>query len=264
MAVVPVVRSEWRVGVRWDMAKVIVERPRLGSRYRREAKGRRRELQRRAPEDWAWREGIGRRGGGSKILNEHLAPLRRFLAGQVGRRWDDVFSEICARVSRNSAVQDHVRDHVWDYVLRHVVLIDGVPCSGEAADYGTPLNQSLWRRRFLYVCPRTGLLRSLPPRPRRRRPPGVPVPRPLEFVRVDDARQCRRIGGAWHLVSLRPLPQLPFYRGAAEDVVLGRPVRELTLSQAIHTYGAAVYAVAVRRLRKPELRQYPIPVDAAR
>jgi hypothetical protein len=54
------------------------------------------------------------------------------LDAQVGRPWDKVFSEICAHIDRASAVQDHVRDHVAGYVVTHVLLIDGIPCSGTA------------------------------------------------------------------------------------------------------------------------------------
>jgi hypothetical protein len=80
--------------------------------------------------------------GRTKILNEHLGPLRRYLDRQIGRPWDKVFSEICARIDRSNAVQDHVRDHVADYVTTHVLLIDGVPCNGEGGrDYGKPLHQ---------------------------------------------------------------------------------------------------------------------------
>ena len=141
--------------MRSDMDKVIVERPRHGSRMRRPSKGYRRAFKRCAWEDQPKREKI--RLGKSKCLNEHLGPLRRYLRSQVGRPWSKVHAEICANISRDSAVQDHVRDHVDDIVATHVVLVDGVPCSGEGRDYGEPLRLSRWRQ--LYVCPRTGILR---------------------------------------------------------------------------------------------------------
>src|SRR6266540_4244860 len=108
--------------MRPDMSKVIVERPRLGSRDKGKAKGRKRELQREGLDSRRC-EGMKRLKGGTKILNEHLGPLRRYLESQVGRPWDKVFSEICAHIDRNSPVQDHVRDHVEDYVTVHVLLI---------------------------------------------------------------------------------------------------------------------------------------------
>ena len=150
-----------RKNVRYDMAKVIVERPRFGSRARGKAKGYRRSLQRLADEGVPTHEGIkGHCRGGTKALNEHLGPLRRYLDKQVGRPWDKIFAEICARIDRNSAVQDHVRDHVAEYVTTHVILVDGVPCNGEGSwNYGKPLHQL--RYRPWCVCPRTGLLRRV-------------------------------------------------------------------------------------------------------
>ncbi len=147
--------------MRPDMAKVIVERPRFGSRTRGTPKGYRRTLQRLGDEGLPHREGMKRRHqGNTKSLNEHLGPLRRYLDAQVGRPWDKVFSEICAHIDRASAVQDHVRDHVAGYVATHVILIDGIPCNGEGGwDYGRPLYQTFWRR--WYVCPRTRILRRV-------------------------------------------------------------------------------------------------------
>jgi hypothetical protein len=127
---------------------------------RRKPKGYKRRLSRYG-DDAPAREGIKACwGSGTKLLNEHLGPLRRYLDKQVGRPWDTVFSEICRHINRNSAVQDHVRDHVEDYVATHVILIDGVPCDGSRSrTYGRPLSKL--RYRPWYVCPRTGLLRRV-------------------------------------------------------------------------------------------------------
>jgi len=67
------------------MAKVIVERPRHGSRLPTKGKGYDRRGARIAWDDQPRREGMKLRGGGGKSLNEHLGPLRRYLAGQPGR-----------------------------------------------------------------------------------------------------------------------------------------------------------------------------------
>jgi hypothetical protein len=56
-------------------------------------------------------------GYSSKELNEHLTPLRRFLEHSVGKRWNDVWSEICKIVPADTAVLKHVRDHVKQYVF---------------------------------------------------------------------------------------------------------------------------------------------------
>jgi hypothetical protein len=247
--------------MRADMAKVIVERPRKMGCSWHKPKGYRRRLRGYGEGGPPEREGIKARWQGrTKYLNEHLGPLRRYLDSQVGRPWNTVFSEICAQINRNSAVQDHVRDHVEGYVTVHVLLIDGVPCSGEGGrEYGKPLSQMRWRP--WYVCPRTGLLRRVkpagnrrPPRPRKEAPP--------RMIRVSDRLQCHFLDGAWHLVTLKPLPRFLWYRGAcrAIDVVLNRPVAEMTAAEARRRYGAEDYAVARRRLARRELGQFPIPM----
>jgi hypothetical protein len=246
--------------MRADMAKVIVERPRFGSRMHGKPKGYRRSLQRLRGDEGPLREGMKRRcRGGAKSLNEHLGPLRRYLDRQVGRPWDKVFSEICAHIDRSSAVQDHVRDHVDGYVATHVILSDGVPCSGAGGwSHGSPLHLLRWP---WYVCPRTGLLRrvTMASRKRARQQPVQEGPPP--YIAVSPSLQCRFLDAAWHLVSLEPLPALARQREVctAVDVVLNLPARQLSLLEARRHHGAEVYAVAKRRLARSELRHYPIP-----
>jgi hypothetical protein len=247
--------------MRSDMAKVIVERPRKKGWAWNKPKGYRRTLRRMSAEGQPIREGMKHRWQNhTKWLNEHLGPLRRYLDSQVGRPWDEVFSEICAHINRNSAVQNHVRDHVKDYVAVHVFLVDGVPCSGEGSwHHGTPLHRMLWRP--WYVCPRTGQLRrSALPRQERPRRSRTRVHPP---VRVSDTLVCKFLQGGWHLLTVRALPGMRD-QSSARDVVLDKPVKEITPGRARHEYGAEVYAVDRRRLARPELRLYPIPVDAWR
>src|SRR5262249_35007351 len=98
--------------MREDMARVIVERPRVKSRNAR--KGRQQAL-----EDLPSQEGMRRLHelrGDSKSLNENLAPLRRYVERQVGRPWDKVYAEIADRLRVRSTVQQHLRDHLADFV----------------------------------------------------------------------------------------------------------------------------------------------------
>jgi hypothetical protein len=141
-----------------------------------------------------------------------------------------------------------------------VVLVDGVPCSGEGGRaYGLPLHRH--RAGTWYVCPRTGLLRRVETPPHR--PSGRQGRQPPRVVPVSDTMQCRFLDGAWHLVVLKHLPT-PYYnreRCRDGDVLLRRPVAGLTPAEARRHYGAAVYAVAVRRLKRREQRHYPIPSE---
>jgi hypothetical protein len=247
--------------MRSDMAKVIVERPRLRGGAWTKPKGYRKLLNREGV-DRACKEAMKRPWKNhTKFFNEHLGPLRRYLAAQVGRPWDKVFSEICANISCDSAVQSHVRDHVMDYVAVNVGLIDGVLCylGGPRGwgQTGTPLTEL--RGTLFYVCPRSGLLRKLK-RVRRVPPAKGEEPR---YIRLDKTHQCQWFNGAWYLVTLRPLPgdlvDVPEWNPPTIlDEVLGR---RLSRKQAIEIYGTAVYGISGRRLGKREMRQYPIPID---
>ena len=87
--------------MREDMFRVIVERPRrtrgkpLKTKIRYVKDDRHRITRRR----------IACERGDQKWLNENLAPLKRYLFKQRGRKWDNVFSEIRARLDTVSASQ---------------------------------------------------------------------------------------------------------------------------------------------------------------
>jgi hypothetical protein len=181
--------------VRWDMAKVIVERPRGGRRVK-DPKGERRR-QRRFCDDESpkWESTSRRWSGGTKWLSEHLGPLRRFLLSNVGRPWDKVFSEICANINRNSPVQDHVRDHVYDFVETQVMLIDGIPCHARPRLYGEPLG-SRWMRTEMYVCPKLGILKRVKLRRTQKRQA------PVDCIPLGDGREYRRINDIWYEVEM--------------------------------------------------------------
>jgi hypothetical protein len=73
--------------MRSDMAKVIVTRARILEDAVRMGRSVRDEIQ---PKSIGLRRHVRERGG-FKVLNENLAPLRRYLEAQVGRPWDKIF-----------------------------------------------------------------------------------------------------------------------------------------------------------------------------
>jgi hypothetical protein len=252
--------------MRPDMAKVIVERPRIGSRRRGTPKGSRRAAQRLGPDNLPRRQGIKRpHQGGTKSFNEHLAPLVRYLQKQVGRPWDKVFSDICAHVDRASAVQDHVRDHLDDFVTVHVVFIDGRPCHGGGGrwpGFGQPLTSGRRWPRF-YVCPRTGLLRQVPVAENKhqaRAGRSQADPGPVR-IGLGKLRQLHLVNARWHLVELRSLPRDIYGRYSGRDALLGRIIDG---EEALRRYGARVCAVHARSLSADEVAVMPIPVDLLR
>ena len=111
--------------MRSDMDKVIVERPRFGSRRSSRRKGYRKYLQSMPVEELPRNEPmLGRWRGRDKWLNDHLGPMRRFLRSNVGRPWNKVHQDLCEHVSFDNAVQSHVLDHIYDFVHKHVEVED--------------------------------------------------------------------------------------------------------------------------------------------
>ena len=84
--------------MRKDMAKVLVERPRLIDSTEHRGRKLPDEL---LPKSLGVRRAV-REAGGYKQLNENLAPLRRYLERQVGRPWNKVFSDIAANLKSTS------------------------------------------------------------------------------------------------------------------------------------------------------------------
>lgn len=211
--------------MRKDMAKVIVTRPRILESAARKGRAIPDDLQ---PKFLGLRRHARERGGW-KVLNETLAPLRRYLEAQVGRPWDAVYSEIAANLRPTSTVQQHVRDHVADFVnLRR-----------RPSRYGG-YGGSLWFEP-LYVDAH-GVLRRTDDFPearaarlrrRARRPDPVEAP-----IRLSPLCELRRIGGVWYAVRLAPLPD-PEYRAVIRSVKQKvRPYRPIspvrTLEVRVH------------------------------
>jgi hypothetical protein len=185
------------------MAKDTVERPRILEGIPR--KGRRAHL-----EDLPLRMGMRRDRhlhGGYKMLNENLSPLRRYLEGQLGRRWDDVYSDICANLKVDSTVQQHVRDHVRDFV-------EILPRNRDEACVRSWVD--------LYVDPDDGILKrgngAETRAADRRRWKAMGAKARDSVVRIDAMRELRLIEGIWYEVGYAPLPE-PVYR---DDIELRR------------------------------------------
>lgn len=222
--------------MRDDMARVIVERPRIPSFKNR--KGRR-----RAMEDLPTHEGLRRAQslrGDRKQLNENLAPLRRYLEGQVGRPWNKVYAEIAMRLRVGNTVQQHVRDHLRDFVA--------ITPRRQIRDWRASMCGGLWWQP-LYVDPVTGLLCRtdlLPEMKARRRAMRHRVPAPIERIQLAEDRQLRLIGGLWYEVELTPLPE-PVYRSFRET-------RKLQLKPYDRMSPTVEIEMEVRRLVTPAVR----------
>lgn len=104
-------------------------------------------------------------GRGSKELNENLAPFYRWLKKQVGRHWDDVYSDIRENINPNNAIQMHIMQHLWGYVEKDVFMDEDGDVALQSSYRGRgvikikdDLNHGKWFRNMMYIHPETHLL----------------------------------------------------------------------------------------------------------
>jgi hypothetical protein len=228
--------------MREDMFKIIVERPRHGWRDAPRARNRL-----SGEDDLPTKIGMRRHVAvtriKSKSLNENLNPLRRYLGRQVGRLWNDVYSEISATLAPGHTVKEHVRQHIDDFVVRKITIdASGTWVAATNKWYGP--KAAPWRQPY-YVDPIDGVLKDsaqrwkmmgVDPKPWRRR-----EPEPDPDVRfVDPMHEFRRIDGVWY--------EITYHREPGTDELIYDLVRRVLVRK--HTR----HAVAKRQLARPELR----------
>lgn len=227
--------------MRADMDKVIVERPRIGSRAPSRKKGYR-KLQQSTPIDEAPKREpmLGRWKGRNKWLNEHLGPMRRFLRSNIGRPWNKVHQELCEHVSFDNAVQGHVLEHIDDYIYKHVEVEDRSRVFLKHASYwfGHRL-----RPGEMYVCPSTGILRKVNVDRRQAN---------QERVSVSPTKQFHFRDNLWWEVQVRSSRNA---RPDLWDVWLERDVGELSVQDCLKAYGGEMVAISKRPLSRDETKQ---------
>jgi hypothetical protein len=191
--------------MREDMFKVIVERPRRGWRTVRHNRTRL-AGEDDLPVQIGMRRHLAVTRQKTKWLNENLNPLERYLAKQVGRPWNKVYSEISATLAPGHTVKEHVRQHLDDFVVRKVAVgRDGQWVDGTHRRFGR--RGPPWYQAF-YVDPNDGILKEsaklwtklgVDARPWR-----SPKTEANPDVRaLDTDRELRRIDGVWYEVTYR-------------------------------------------------------------
>lgn len=169
--------------MRSDMAKVLVERPRVGGCGKERTRQNRR-LTRQVCKNIPFEEDLDTpdfRGmkrvhtskpnsfDDKKQLNENLNPLRRFLKSRIGRKWNDVYSEIMSGLNLNNAVQYHVWQHLINFGEVHTKTYMQNNEVMAAGFIGPESMKNSYGREEFYVDPRDGTLRQTKKIPRYRR-----------------------------------------------------------------------------------------------
>jgi hypothetical protein len=145
--------------MREDMYKVVINRPRHASRYATKAKLRYlgdHDVPSRMTGKQIFRY---KKKAITKHFSDHVMPLKRYLFSQRGRKWDDVFSEICAQLDTGSTVKMHVHEHIDGFILRKVRIDeDGVYRGCGSWHYNLDTPDRWWPD--LYVCPIDGRVKE--------------------------------------------------------------------------------------------------------
>jgi hypothetical protein len=267
--------------MREDMFKVIVERPRMripqrnGSHYPR---GQLKNEFAHDFEDSPRRESYGSKRYAEKWLNENLSPLKRYLRRQVGRNWDEVFSEISEHLRLDNTVQRHVFEHIDGYVYMKTWLDhDGDIWGSDPLGRPVPINPQnpssssyAWHWDMLFVDPRTRLLRKCDERRSRPRLSQAKLSEqknnPARRV-LSDYVQLHRIGEIWFRVELAvlPKPATPRRNEALPPLVCYDVVLKRYVDLDIHHAGSDVgrlygrpdrYAISKKQMSKREKLRY--------
>ena len=194
--------------MREDMFKVIVERPRLIRSNGYDRDGRKFRNREEAPMRMGMRDGYAYR----KHFNENLAPLRRYLARQVDRPWDRVYSEIRSHIDARSTVKRHILEHLSNFVETDLYWDDSAQCLMLRRKAWTTGTYALEGSRIeLYVDPRTGILcrnvgrLNLVRRERERRKAANEAERQSRII-LSELRQLHHVDGIWFEITLAKCP----------------------------------------------------------
>lgn len=245
--------------MRKDMGKVITEKPRRGSSYKKDAKGYKKRLQKEGLDVVRSERIKARTKGGDRDFTDVIGPLEGFLEKNVGRPWDKVLSEINASLPATGGVSYiHARDHLFQLVETKTRLIEGDLCDSK----GFPIRG--WVR--FYVCPK-GFLRK---RKRERYKWQNQSP---TFSRTEAGEWIiQDMSGLWYacqMLEQKEIAKVPHDNERMQKHGFMRTVyqtvydvlrKEQTSDPWVlkKWYGKPVYAAVKRQLNKREIKHYQL------
>ncbi len=232
------------------MHKVVIERPRWNPG--RGKKNRQASL----PDELLPKfEGIKRpHRNNRKGFTDLLGPLKRWLLSQVGRPWNDVYSEACAVIKADSIIRAHVKTHLLQFVQRETFMHKGKVCVLDLTYRSlgiVPVEDSASRcRNLFFVHPETGLLQITPTISRRAWKASQPrEPVTTRWLRGNIA--LKQVRGLWFECHFKSVPVDVWFK--AYDHALERVVSRRELTRHDTRYLLCMFK---RQLSKHELRRF--------
>jgi hypothetical protein len=231
------------------MHKVIVERPRWTpgpDKY-----GRRANL----PDELQPKfEGIKRVHTQRKGQRDLLGPLSRWLHAQVGRPWNDVYSEACTVSHPDNYVRVHVKTHLVEFVERRTFMHNGKVCVLDTGYCGRgiiPVTERRYGWNLFFVHPESGRLCAIPPKSRKALRAERRASRAENFRWLIGNFALKQIEGIWFACQFRAVsPQGPF---KAYDHAAGQQVGRGGL---LRHNGQYLHCINKRQLSRRELKRH--------
>ncbi|MGB9122957.1 MAG: hypothetical protein WCE73_20250 [Candidatus Angelobacter sp.] len=133
-------------------------------------------------------------GYSAKWFTDVLGPLRRFLEKNVGRPWNDVYSEMCTSLDKRKATGKHIFDHAMDMVDTNCFL----GANGKIVRLRWGAEREV---EGLYVHPQTGVLcRAVRPNKRELKRRRL-LAEDVTWLNINDESGYRKHEGIRYLVS---------------------------------------------------------------
>ena len=231
------------------MHKVVIERPRWNPG--RGKHGRRANL----PDELLPKfEGMKRPHTCRKGLTDLLGPLKRWLQAQVGRPWNDVYSEACAVIKPDSVIRSHIKTHLLQFVERHTFMHTGTVCILDTGYLGrgiVPVTERRYGCSRFFVHPETGLLHAIRQKSWRELRAQRQAARAENFRWRDCNFALKQIEGIWFGCHFRVVP--PEGRFKAYDHAIGQEVGRGGL---VRRDGQYLHCITKCQLSRRELKRY--------
>ena len=169
-------------------------------------------------------EGYDRlRAAYDKSFTDVLGPIDGYLRKQVGRKWDDVYSELSKALGQGTWPIRHILEQHIDVETNTYRARDGGVYADAKHGYNYRVDRSeaghFWRRPDFYVEPETGVLRESKK--------GAPAPKKKTIRKLDagNGKWYAQIKGVWYLGSFKPSDYIAMelqkrQRGWGSDVAL--------------------------------------------